>query len=128
MSGVGRCQGSGLRRRSTRGLARRASGGRRKRRRSEAYSSQGIEALLVRVLAERVEVGADRARKEDGLLGEESESRAEVVQADLGDVDAIDAAYPESRSSQKPDRVDHGLTPRRARPQRLTGCDQRWVP
>lgn len=59
----------------------------------------------VGVVVEGVEVGADGAREEDGVLRDDGEARAQVVQVDLGnvlpvDVDAAGAGFDEAEEGE----------------------------
>ena len=47
--------------------------------------------LVVVVLLEGVEVDPEGAREEDGVLRDDGQSRAETGEAEMGDVDAINA-------------------------------------
>lgn len=47
--------------------------------------------LVVRELVKGVEICADGAGEKDGILWDDCEARAKVVEADGGDVDAVDA-------------------------------------
>lgn len=60
------------------------------RRRTELHSVQRIVEGLVRVLVERVEVVADRSAEEDRILRDQADGGAEVLEADLGDVESVD--------------------------------------
>lgn len=78
-----------------RGSRRSARDGRRDPRRSDRirdhlHSTQRIEAVSVGVFIEGVEVGSDRAREEDGFLGDEGQARSEIGETDFGDVKAVD--------------------------------------
>ena len=51
---------------------------------------EGVAELGIGVLVESIEIRADGAGKENGVLGDDGETAAEVVEVDLGDVDAVD--------------------------------------
>ena len=48
-----------------------------------------IVQFTVAVFVKGVEVGAQRAREENRVLRDDGQSAAEILEADLGDVDAI---------------------------------------
>ena len=54
--------------------------------RNEGGLAEGRPEFQVCVLGERVEVGADSAFEEVGVLGDDCEAGAEVLEADAGDV------------------------------------------
>jgi hypothetical protein len=56
----------------------------------EMDALEGFAELLVGEFVEGVEVGADGAGEEDGVLRDDGEAGAEVVEFDGGDVDAVD--------------------------------------
>ncbi len=54
------------------------------------HALEGVAEGGVGLVVEGVEVGADGAGEEDGILWDDGEAGAEVVELDLGDVDAVD--------------------------------------
>lgn len=55
-----------------------------------AKALQDIRALSVGEFLRRIEVETDAAGEENGILGDERDSSAECLCADVGDVDAVD--------------------------------------
>jgi hypothetical protein len=53
-----------------------------------------LPEVVVVVLLEGVQVELEGAREEDRVLGDDGEPPAEVVEADLGGVDAVDGDVP----------------------------------
>ena len=51
---------------------------------------EGVAELGIGVLVEGIEVRADGAGEENRVLGDDGKTAAEVVEVDLGDVDAVD--------------------------------------
>ena len=53
-------------------------------------AAQGVIQLGVRLGVERVDVAAQRATEQERVLGDDTDARAQVMEADLADVDAVD--------------------------------------
>jgi hypothetical protein len=56
----------------------------------EVHSFETVTEFAVGVVVEGVEVGADGTREEDGVLGNDGQSRPEIVKLNLGNVQTID--------------------------------------
>ena len=55
---------------------------------------EGVPECLVGVLAAGIEVSAERALDDSGVLGDDGEIRAQVVEAKTGGVDFVDGDVP----------------------------------
>ncbi|GKT64743.1 LOW QUALITY PROTEIN: hypothetical protein ColTof3_12082 [Colletotrichum tofieldiae] len=56
----------------------------------QVHALQGVAEVGVGLVVERVEVGAHGAGEEDGVLRDDGEAGAQLVELDLGDVEAVD--------------------------------------